>query len=152
MGLKLQKWTIQSHSFSKHLKIFESVKYKYIFGSPEVEGKSGNFGFFKISLTFWYLTHGSKSPAEHVNFENFRFSFNFRRSKSIFILNRFKKCWMFWKAMGLNRSFLQSKSRRTRLWYPLKILSVSNYIVYQLAMVSFRNAICGSKHRPKINF
>ena len=30
-----------------------------------------------------------------------------------------QKIWMFWKAMSLNRSFLLSKSRGPRLWYPL---------------------------------
>ena len=38
--LRQQKWTIQTHSFSKHPKKFESGKYKYIFGSTKVDGKS----------------------------------------------------------------------------------------------------------------
>ena len=39
---KPQKWTIQTHSFSEHPKIFESTKSKYIFGSMEVDEKSKN--------------------------------------------------------------------------------------------------------------
>ena len=50
--------------------------------------------------------------------ENVKFSFNFDRTKNIFILDRFKKIWMFWKPMSLSRSFLRFKSRRARLWFP----------------------------------
>ena len=74
---------------------------------------------------------------------------NFHRAKNIFVLGWFKKCWMFWKAMGLNRSFLQSKSRRTRLWYPLKVLSDSNCIFDQLCKGFFGNGIWYFWHRPK---
>ena len=49
----------------------------------------------------------SKGQAEPENSIIFRFSLNFLRAKNIFILGRFKIFWMFWKAMSLNRSFLQ---------------------------------------------
>ena len=48
------------------------------------------------------------TAAQPYLFEIFWFSFTFRRTKNIFILDRFKKFWMFWKAMSLNRSFLGS--------------------------------------------
>ena len=65
--------------------------------------------------TTWYNSNLNLSGISG----NFRFSSNFRRAEKVFILARFKFFWMFWKAMSLNRSFLLSKSRGARLWYPL---------------------------------
>ena len=56
----------------------------------------------------------------------FEFSFNFGRTKNIFILDRFKKNWMFWQALSLSRAFLQFESRRSRLRYPWRYYHTDN--------------------------
>ena len=62
----------------------------------------------------------------------FGFSINFRRHKNIFILDRFENCWMFWKAMPLNRSFLRSTSFGVRFWYPLSTHPSSDFFEWFL--------------------
>ena len=47
------------------------------------------------------------------------FPTNFHRHKNIFILDRFEKFYMFWKATSLSRSFLHSTSCGVMFWYPL---------------------------------
>ena len=54
---KPQKWTIQTHSFSEHPKIFESTKYKYIFGSTEVdEILKKSYEFYQNRSQIWART------------------------------------------------------------------------------------------------
>ena len=60
--LKPQKWTFQTHSFSKHSKILESTKYKYIFGSTEVEEK---MFFPEIPTHICVLRHTRRIPGPY---------------------------------------------------------------------------------------
>ena len=64
------------------------------------------YSFEQDIAQYWRLA--SRESWISPIFVIFRFSLNFRRTKNIFILSRFKKFWMFWKAMSLNRSFLGS--------------------------------------------
>ena len=59
---KPQKWTFQNHSFSKHSKFLESIKYKYIFGSTEVEEK---MFFPEIPTHICVLRHTRRIPGPY---------------------------------------------------------------------------------------
>ena len=73
---------------------------------------------FEQDITQYWILASRESWISPI-FVIFRCSLNFRRTQKIFLLHRFKKFWMFWKAMILIRSFLLSKSRRPRLRHPL---------------------------------
>ena len=76
MPQRLQKWTTQTHSFSKNPKFSKSVHEKYFFGSVKVDGNSGKqkimeFSSLKIKVLLQKLSQPREFPKNHKQSKKF---------------------------------------------------------------------------------